>query len=159
MNLTVQRLASRRFDVLLTLVGLLGIVLFLTLYNEAFPDATIELPLARDQIMQRANDYLKSQGYDVGGYESVVDFNQAWWASDLFAAHIGRGRDQSAGEGRTPAHLDVERALVQTAAAGRILARTDARRGSDRLLAHHRRNRARRSARISLLRAPSPKNI
>ncbi len=55
MNLTVQRLASRRFDVLLTLAGVLGIVLFLTLYNEAFPDATIELPLARDQVMQRAN--------------------------------------------------------------------------------------------------------
>ena len=89
MNLTVQRLASRRFDVLLTLAGVLGIVLFLTLYNEAFPDATIELPLARDQIMQRANDYLKSQGYDVGDYESVVDFNQAWWASIYLQRTLG----------------------------------------------------------------------
>ena len=89
MNLTVQRLASRRFDVLLTLAGVLGIVLFLTLYNEAFPDATIELPLARDQVMQRATDYLKSQGYEVGDYESVVDFNQSWWASIYLQRTLG----------------------------------------------------------------------
>jgi hypothetical protein len=57
MNSTVQRLASRRFDVLLTLAGMLGVVLFLTLYTEAFPDATIDLTLSRDQIAQRANDY------------------------------------------------------------------------------------------------------
>ena len=70
-------------------LALLGIVLFLTLYNEAFPDATIELPLARDQVMQRATDYLKSQGYDVGDYESVVDFNQSWWASIYLQRTLG----------------------------------------------------------------------
>jgi len=43
MNSTVQRLASRRFDVLLTLFGFLGIILFLALYNEAFPDAAIAM--------------------------------------------------------------------------------------------------------------------
>jgi membrane protease YdiL (CAAX protease family) len=89
MTITVQRLASRRFDVLLTLAGILGIVLFLALYNEAFPDATLELPLSRDQITQRANAYLKSQGYDVGDYESVVDFNQAWWASIYLQRTLG----------------------------------------------------------------------
>jgi membrane protease YdiL (CAAX protease family)/GNAT superfamily N-acetyltransferase len=89
MNSTVPRLAARRFDVLLTLLGLLGIVLFLTLYNEAFPDATIELTLSRDQIAQRANDYLKSQGYDVDGYEMAVDFNQSWWASVYLQRTLG----------------------------------------------------------------------
>jgi membrane protease YdiL (CAAX protease family)/ribosomal protein S18 acetylase RimI-like enzyme len=89
MNSTVQRLASRRFDALLTLAGILGLVLFLALYNEAFPDATIELTLSRDQIAQRANDYLKSQGYDVGDYESVVDFNQSWWSSIYLQRTLG----------------------------------------------------------------------
>ena len=89
MNSTVQRLVSRRFDVLLTLFGFLGIVLFLALYNEAFPDATIELTLSRDQIAQRANDYLKSQGYDVSDYETVVDFNQDWWASIYLQRTLG----------------------------------------------------------------------
>jgi len=89
MTSTVQRLASRRFDVLLTLLGVLGIVLFLTLYNEAFPDATIDLALSRDQIAQRANDYLKSQGYDVSNYESVVDFSQSWWASVYLQRTLG----------------------------------------------------------------------
>ena len=89
MNITVPRLASRRFDVLLTLLGMLGIVLFLALYNEAFPDATIELTLSRDQIAQRANDYLKSQGYDVGDYESVVDFDQNWWSSVYLQRTLG----------------------------------------------------------------------
>jgi len=89
MNITVPRLASRRFDVLLTLLGMLGIVLFLALYNEAFPDATIELTLSRDQIAQRANDYLKSQGYDVSDYESVVDFDQNWWSSVYLQRTLG----------------------------------------------------------------------
>ncbi len=89
MNSTVQRLASRRFDVLLTLLGLLGIVLFLALYNEAFPDATIELTLSRDQIAQRANDYLQAQGYAVSNYESVVSFNQDSWASIYLQRTLG----------------------------------------------------------------------
>ncbi len=89
MNSTVQRFASRRFDVLLTLVGFLGVVLFLTLYNEAFPDATIDLTLSRDQIAQRANDYLKSQGYAASDYESVVNFNQSWWASVYMQRTLG----------------------------------------------------------------------
>jgi membrane protease YdiL (CAAX protease family)/L-amino acid N-acyltransferase YncA len=89
MTYTVQRLASRRFDVLLTLAGLVGLVLFLALYNEAFPDAAIDLTLSRAQIAQRADDYLKSQGYDVSGYESVVDFNQNWWASVYLQRTLG----------------------------------------------------------------------
>ena len=68
---------------------MLGLVLFLALYNEAFPDATIDLTLSRDQIAQRANDYLKSQGYDVSDYESVVDFNQNWWASIYLQRTLG----------------------------------------------------------------------
>ncbi len=89
MNATVQRLASRRFDVLLTLFGLLGFALFLLLYNEAFPEATINLALSRDQIAQRADAYLKSQGYDVDGYESVVDFNENSWASIYLQRTLG----------------------------------------------------------------------
>ncbi len=89
MTSTVQRLASRRFDVLLTLAGMVGLVLFLALYNEAFPDAAIDLTLSRDQIAQRADDYLKSQGYDVSSYESVVDFNQNWWASIYLQRTLG----------------------------------------------------------------------
>lgn len=89
MNLTVQRLASRRFDVLLTLTGLLGLVLFLALYNEAFPDAAIDLTLSRDQIAQRAGDYLKSQGYDVTSDEFVLDFNEDSWASIYLERTLG----------------------------------------------------------------------
>ncbi len=89
MTSTMQRLASRRFDVLLTLAGILGIVLFLALYNEAFPDAAIDLTLSRDQIAQQANNYLKSQGYDVAAYESVVDFNQNWWSSVYLQRTLG----------------------------------------------------------------------
>jgi membrane protease YdiL (CAAX protease family)/GNAT superfamily N-acetyltransferase len=89
MNSTVPRLASRRFDVLLTLFGLLGIALFLLLYDAAFPDAAIDLTLSRDQIAQRANAYLKLQGYDVDGYEFVVDFNQSSWASIYLQRTLG----------------------------------------------------------------------
>jgi GNAT superfamily N-acetyltransferase/membrane protease YdiL (CAAX protease family) len=89
MNSTVQRLASRRFDVLLTLIGFLGFVLFLSLYDEALPDAAIDLTLSRAQIAQRANDYLAAQGYEVGDYEFAVDFNQSWWASIYLQRTLG----------------------------------------------------------------------
>jgi membrane protease YdiL (CAAX protease family) len=89
MNTTVPRLASRRFDVLLTLFGFLGLALFLAFYDVALPDAAIDLTLSRDQIAQRANDYLKSQGYDVGDYEFVVDFDQSWWASIYLQRTLG----------------------------------------------------------------------
>jgi GNAT superfamily N-acetyltransferase len=89
MNLTVPRLASRRFDVLLTLFGLLGIMLFLALYDEAFPDAAIDLTLSRDQIAQRADEYLKLQGYDVAAYESVLNFNQDSRASFYLQRTLG----------------------------------------------------------------------
>jgi GNAT superfamily N-acetyltransferase/membrane protease YdiL (CAAX protease family) len=89
MNTTVPRLASRRFDVLLTLFGFLGLVLFLALYDEAFPDAAIDLTLSRDQIVQRADDYLKSQGYDLRDYESAVNFNQDSLASIYLQRTLG----------------------------------------------------------------------
>ncbi len=89
MNSTVQRLASRRFDVLLTLFGILGILLFLALYAEAFPDAAIDLTLSRDQIAQRATAYLTARGYEVGDYEFVVDFNENSWASFYLQRTLG----------------------------------------------------------------------
>jgi membrane protease YdiL (CAAX protease family)/GNAT superfamily N-acetyltransferase len=89
MNTTVSRLASRRFDLLLTLCGLLGLVLFLALYDQALPDAAIDLTLSRDQIAQRANAYLKVQGYDVEGYEFVVDFDESAWASIYLQRTLG----------------------------------------------------------------------
>jgi hypothetical protein len=44
MNSTVPRFASRHIDGLLTLPGFLG----LALYDEALPDAAIDLALLRD---------------------------------------------------------------------------------------------------------------
>ena len=46
---------SRRLDILITILGLLGLVLFLALYDDAFPSAAIDLTFSRDEITRRAD--------------------------------------------------------------------------------------------------------
>lgn len=48
---------SRRLDILITLLGLLGLALFLAFYDGAFPSAAIDLELSRAEITQRAQAY------------------------------------------------------------------------------------------------------
>jgi len=67
MNSSSVSSPSRRTDILLTLAGLMGLILFLTLYDQAFPAAAIDLTLSRAEIEQRAAAYLQTQGYDLFG--------------------------------------------------------------------------------------------
>jgi len=45
---------ARWVEILITLLGLLGLIAALALYQEAFPEAALDLKLSRDQIEQRA---------------------------------------------------------------------------------------------------------
>ena len=81
--------ASRRLDALITLLGILGLVLFLAFYDQAFPSAAIDLPLARSEILQRARTYLEARGYELQDYESALTFHQAWWASVYLQRTLG----------------------------------------------------------------------
>jgi hypothetical protein len=80
---------SRRLDLLITLLGLLGMVLFLAFYDRAFPSAALDLKLSRDEIAQRAQAYLKTQGYDLQGYEFALSFGEDWSASVYLQRTLG----------------------------------------------------------------------
>ena len=80
-HLSVRKSSALRFDVVLTIVGVLCLILFLAFYDQAFPSAALDLKLSRDEIARRAEAYLKAQGHDVSGYEFALDFDSAYWAS------------------------------------------------------------------------------
>lgn len=80
---------SRRLDVGITLLGLLGLTLFLAFYDRAFPSAAIDLDLSRAEILQRARFYLEAQGYDLEGYESALSFEEDRWGSIYLQSVLG----------------------------------------------------------------------
>lgn len=81
--------SNPRLDLFITLLGLAGIVLFLSLYDSAFPSAAIDLTLSRDEIARRAEAYIQAQGYDVEGYEFALTFDESGWASVYLQRTVG----------------------------------------------------------------------
>lgn len=67
MNGTQRQSSSTHLDLLITLLGLLGLTSFLAFYDQAFPSAAIDLKFSRDEIAHRAHVYLEDQGYDLTG--------------------------------------------------------------------------------------------
>ena len=78
---------SRRADIFITLLGLVSLGLFLVFYDRAFPQAAIDLELGRSEVAQRAQDYAKSQGYELDDYEFTVTFASNSWAS-YYLQHV-----------------------------------------------------------------------
>jgi len=88
-SLAASRPRSRRWDVVITVLGLLGLLLFLLLYDQAFPSAAIDLKLPRAEIARRAQAYLQAQGYDLREYEFALTFGEDWQASVYLQRTLG----------------------------------------------------------------------
>ena len=86
---TSIRSSSRRFELLITVLGLLGLALFVLLYDQAFPTAALDLKLSRDEIAQRAQAYMQAQGYDLHGHEFALTFGEDEWASIYLQRTLG----------------------------------------------------------------------
>ncbi len=84
-----MHLSSRRLDRYITLLGLLGLALFLLFYDRAFPTAAIDLELSRAEIKQRAQDYLEAQGHQVADYKSALTFTGNAWGSIYLQRTLG----------------------------------------------------------------------
>jgi hypothetical protein len=52
-----------------------GLFLFIYLFDESFPTASLDLRLDRHQAQEKAREYLTSLGCDLKGYTSSVDFD------------------------------------------------------------------------------------
>ncbi len=62
--------------VLLLALGAVGLWVFLHFYTEAFPAASLDFKLSREEVFQKAEDYLGTLGYDMEGYESAQVFSR-----------------------------------------------------------------------------------
>ncbi|MCP4541825.1 MAG: GNAT family N-acetyltransferase [Chloroflexi bacterium] len=86
---------SRWLDIAITMLGLLGLVLFLSLYDQAFPTAAIDLTLSRAEIVRRAQAYMQTQGYELqdngvdGPYKFALTFTGSSWTSYYLQHTLG----------------------------------------------------------------------
>jgi len=88
-NTASHRAGSARADVMITVLGLAGLILFLALYDQAFPSAALDLRLSRAEIERRAWTYMQTQGNDLSGYEFALTFGQDGWASIYLQRALG----------------------------------------------------------------------
>ena len=78
-----------RLELFITLLGLLGVILFLTFYERALPNAAIDLKYSREQISQLAESQLKKFGYSPEGFEFALSFNEDNMASYYLQRKLG----------------------------------------------------------------------
>lgn len=62
-------------EILITLFGIAGVLLFLAYYETAFPDASVDVTLSRGQAEQIAARQLQDLGYMLEGYEFALSFS------------------------------------------------------------------------------------
>jgi len=82
-------LPFRRSDLIITLLGLIGAVLFFSLYDQAFPAAALDLKLSRAEIEQRANQILGAYAYDPAGYKFALNFSEDGMSSIYIQRTLG----------------------------------------------------------------------
>ncbi|MEW5869269.1 MAG: GNAT family N-acetyltransferase [Chloroflexota bacterium] len=73
-----RRQTSLRIEILITIMGVLGALIFFAFYDQAFPSAALKLELSRDQIMHRAQDIVRGYGLALDGYKFALTFQYDW---------------------------------------------------------------------------------
>ncbi len=89
MNSRTSHLPSWRTELLITLLGVLGLVLFLAFYDRAFPSAALDLALSREELAERAREALEEQGHEAPDYEFVLTFRRSFWSSIYLQRQLG----------------------------------------------------------------------
>ena len=74
---------------LITLLGVIGIILFLSFYDRALPSAAIDLKYSREQISQLAEAQLRQLGFSPAGYEFALAFDEDNLASYYLQRSLG----------------------------------------------------------------------
>lgn len=62
-------------EILITVLGIVGVIIFFAFYERAFPDASVDVSISRAQAKQTAMDELKQLGYSVEGYKFALSFS------------------------------------------------------------------------------------
>jgi GNAT superfamily N-acetyltransferase len=66
---------SRRTEILILILGLLGYIVFFSQYDRVFPSAALQLDLSRKEIAEKAQTTLAEYGYDVTDYKFALIFS------------------------------------------------------------------------------------
>ncbi len=74
---------------LITLLGMIGIFVFLSFYDRAMPNAAIDLKYSREQISQLAITQLHEFGFSPDGFEFALSFNEDNIASYYLQRTLG----------------------------------------------------------------------
>ena len=62
------------------LCGALGLFSFLHFYDAAFPTASLDFKLSREEVKTKAEEYLRSFGYDLSGYKSAMVLDNDYYS-------------------------------------------------------------------------------
>lgn len=60
--------------IIYVIVGLAFLFIFINYYDSAFPTASIDLKITRDEAKQKAEQFLKTKGYDLSEFENATIF-------------------------------------------------------------------------------------
>ena len=84
-----EKKKNSRIEILISIAGILGAVLFFTLYDQVFPSAALNLALSREEIGVLAQETLQDYGYDLDGYEFALTFERDSMASIYLQRILG----------------------------------------------------------------------
>lgn len=74
---------------LFLLSGLAGFVAFLFFYDRAFPEASVDLALSREEAISRSREFLQAHGFSLEGYRSVAVFDEQRDVIDFVERKLG----------------------------------------------------------------------
>lgn len=76
-------------ELLITVLGIAGVIIFLTYYDRALPSSAIDLKYSRAQIQQLAEEKLNDLGFSPEGYKFALSFGEDNMASYYLQRSLG----------------------------------------------------------------------
>ncbi len=55
--------------------GAIGLAIFIGFNEYTFPEATVDIKLSKKEVLQRADDFLRAQGFKAEGYQKTIIFD------------------------------------------------------------------------------------
>jgi membrane protease YdiL (CAAX protease family) len=71
------------------LIGLAGLGLFIGFYDSVFPTASLDFKISRPQALEKAREFIASQGFDLKDYQETIVFNHDYYAQIYMERSIG----------------------------------------------------------------------
>ena len=76
-------------EILITILGIAGVITFLAVYESAFPDASMDVTISRPQAKEIAEEQLSRLGHTLEGYQFALSFLSDWQAAVYLQRTLG----------------------------------------------------------------------